>query len=726
MNLFESQFQKRARLDREITANAYEGLARSLTGNLLTFEKNELERLDSAIQSVLKYINVKPGEVPEDTDDFRERLSYMCRPSGTMTRDIRLEKNWYKSSFGPMLGKLKNGEIVALLPYGMTGYAYFDYNTGTRIRVNKKAAEGLENMAILCYRPLPSKRLSLSDLFSFLIQSFDKADYALVCIMTLLVTLAGMLPVIANNIVFNEVIPSGHTGLILPIAAFLIGSSVAAMLFTINRNLVAGRISQKLTVYAESALYSRALLLPMDFYKQFSAGDLASRIAQLGMIVDQMVVMLLGGGLTAVFGLLYIIQIAFIAPPLALPALAVSAIQLIFITFSLFMTMNYEKKSLETNARISGIVSSMLGGIQKIKLAGAENRAFAKWAREYSGYVQATYRRPWFLFSVQSIVTMIGLFGGIGIYYAAGNGAVSVAGFMAFSAAYGMICAAINQITMMTPVAVRIKPAFELLSPILETVPETDEWRPVVTDFTGSIEMNHVFFRYNEKTPYLFEDLSFKINSGEYVAFVGKTGSGKSTIMRLLLGFEIPERGNICFGKHDISRIDIRTFRKSAVGVVLQNAKMINGSILDNITVGSPAATEEDAWRAAEIAGIAEDIREMPMGMYTMISEGSGNISGGQRQRIIIARTVCSERKVLMLDEATSALDNITQKVIAESLAKLKCTRIVVAHRLSTVKHCDRIMVIDHGIIAEEGTYDELIAKNGLFAELVRRQRLDG
>ena len=236
----------------------------------------------------------------------------------------------------------------------------------------------------------------------------------------------------------------------------------------------------------------------------------------------------------------------------------------------------------------------------------------------------------------------------------------------------------------------------------------------------------HDPFRYNEKTPYLFEDLSFKINSGEYVAFVGKTGSGKSTIMRLLLGFEIPERGNICFGKHDISRIDIRTFRKSAVGVVLQNAKMINGSILDNITVGSPAATEEDAWRAAEIAGIAEDIREMPMGMYTMISEGSGNISGGQRQRIIIARTVCSERKVLMLDEATSALDNITQKVIAESLAKLKCTRIVVAHRLSTVKHCDRIMVIDHGIIAEEGTYDELIAKNGLFAELVRRQRLDG
>ena len=726
MDLFESQFQKRARLDREITENAYEGLARSLTGNLLTFEKNELERLDSAIRSVLKYNNVKPGEAPNDLEDFRERLSCMCRPSGTMTRDIRLEGKWYKSSFGPMLGKLKNGEIVALLPHGMTGYAYFDYNTGNRIIVNKKAAEGLEDMAILCYRPLPSKKLSLSDLFSFLLQSFDKSDYALVCIMALLVTLAGMLPVIAKNIVFSEVIPSGHTELILPIAAFLIGVSASAMLFAVNRNLVAGRISQKLTVYAESALYSRALLLPMDFYKQFSAGELAGRISQLGMIVDQMVLLLLGGGLTAAFGLIYIIQIAFIAPPLALPALAVSALQLSFTVVSLFITMKYEKKSLEANAKISGTVSSMLSGIQKIKLAGAENRAFAKWANEYSEYVQASYRRPWFLFSVQSLVTMIGLFGGIWIFYAAGAGAVSVAKYMAFSTAFGMISAAINQITAMMPVAVRIKPTFELLAPILETVPETDELRPAVLDFNGSIEMNHVFFRYDEKSPYLFEDLSFKIQPGEYVAFVGKSGSGKSTIMRLLLGFETPERGNICFGKYDISRIDLRTFRKSAVGVVLQNAKMISGTILDNITIGSPNASEEDAWKAAEIAGIAEDIREMPMGMQTIISEGSGSISGGQRQRIIIARTVCSKRKVLMLDEATSALDNITQKVVAESLAGLKCTRIVVAHRLSTVKHCDRIMVIDHGIIAEEGTYDELIAKNGLFAELVRRQRLDG
>lgn len=725
MNQFESQFQTRARLDRENTENAYETLVRSLTGKRLTFEKKERERVNAAIRSVLKYNGAKPGDVPEDVEDFRDQLSYMCRPSGTMVRDIRLEGKWYKRSFGPMLGKLKNGEVVALLPYGMTGYAYFDYDTGRNVRVNKKVAEDFSDTAILCYRPLPAGKLSLSDFSSFLIRSFDMSDYVLVFLMALLVTLVGMLPTIANNIVFDEVIPSGSTGLVIPIAALLIGVSVAALLFTMNRNLVIGRISQKLTVYAESALFSRALLLPSGFYKEYSSGDLAGRISQVSMIVEQMVHLVFGGGLTVLLSLLYVVQIAFIAPSLALPALAVLAIQVIIIAVVMILTMRYEKKSLTANAKLSGTVNSMLSGIQKIKLAGAENRAFAKWAGEYAGYVRVTYRRPWFLFSANAITVMIGLFGGIGIYYAAGNGGVSVAGFMAFNAAFGMMTAAVTQIAMMVPIAVRIKPAFELLKPILETVPEVDEGRPAVTDFSGAVEMNHIAFRYDEKTPYLFEDLSFRIKSGEYVAIVGKSGCGKSTIMRLLLGYETPERGSVSFGNHDLSQIDIRSFRKSTVGVVLQSAGLISGTILDNITLASPGSTEEDAWRAAEIAGIAEDIREMPMGMHTVISEGSGGISGGQRQRIIIARAVCSKRKVLLLDEATSALDNITQKAISESLARLKCTRIVVAHRLSTVKNCDRILVLDSGAIAEEGTYDELLAKNGLFAELVRRQRLD-
>ena len=231
-------------------------------------------------------------------------------------------------------------------------------------------------------------------------------------------------------------------------------------------------------------------------------------------------------------------------------------------------------------------------------------------------------------------------------------------------------------------------------------------------------------FRYGENSPYVLQDLSFKVRPGEYVALVGKSGCGKSTVMRLLLGFEKPERGTIFYGPHDVQKVDLRSLRQH-IGVVMQDGKLFLGDVYSNIVVSTPGATLDDAWEAAKLAGIADDINKMPMGMQTILTEGSGGVSGGQRQRLMIARAVCGKRRILMFDEATSALDNVTQRHVSDSLDSLKCTRIVVAHRLSTVRHCDRILVVDGGRIAEEGTYEELIQKNGLFAELVARQRLD-
>lgn len=263
-----------------------------------------------------------------------------------------------------------------------------------------------------------------------------------------------------------------------------------------------------------------------------------------------------------------------------------------------------------------------------------------------------------------------------------------------------------------------------MVEPILQAVPEAADDKPSVGTLTGAIEVSGVTFRYDDKSPYVLKDLSFSVRPGEYIALVGKSGCGKSTIMRLLLGFEKPERGSISFGPYDVSKVDLRSLRQS-IGTVMQDGKLFLGDIASNITVASPQSTLDDAWAAAEIAGIADDIRKMPMGMQTILTEGSGSVSGGQRQRIMIARAVCGGKRILMFDEATSALDNRTQKMVADSLETLKCTRVVVAHRLSTVRHCDRILVVDGGGIAEEGTYEELIEKDGIFADLVRRQRLE-
>jgi ABC-type bacteriocin/lantibiotic exporter with double-glycine peptidase domain len=295
---------------------------------------------------------------------------------------------------------------------------------------------------------------------------------------------------------------------------------------------------------------------------------------------------------------------------------------------------------------------------------------------------------------------------------------------MAFNTAFGQASAAIMLFGTMAQQAAQIRPLLELIGPIMGTPPEVDDRHPSVTKLTGGIVVSNVSFRYGDKGPYVLDNLSFTIRPGEYVAIVGRSGCGKSTIVRLLLGFEMPERGGIYYGPHDVSKIDLRSLRQH-IGTVTQDGRIVVGDIFSNITIAAPGSTLDDAWEAARLAGVADDIEKMPMGMQTILTEGSGGISGGQRQRIMIARAICGKRRILMFDEATSALDNKTQRHVYESLAKLKCTRIVVAHRLSTVKDCDRILVLDGGRIAEEGTYEQLIEKNGLFAKLVERQRLD-
>jgi ABC-type bacteriocin/lantibiotic exporter with double-glycine peptidase domain len=295
---------------------------------------------------------------------------------------------------------------------------------------------------------------------------------------------------------------------------------------------------------------------------------------------------------------------------------------------------------------------------------------------------------------------------------------------MAFNVSYGMVSGAFSVLFGIVTTIAGIKPTLEMAMPLLKTVPEAAAGKKIITRVSGNIELSHLSFRYNETMPLVIDNLSLKIKAGQYIAIVGQTGCGKSTLLRLLLGFETPVKGAVYYDNKDLSSLDLKSLRRN-IGAVMQNGKLMQGDIYSNIVVAAPWLTLDDAWEAAELAGIADDIRAMPMGMHTVISEGSGGISGGQKQRLMIARAVAPKPKIIMFDEATSALDNITQKHVSASLDKLKCTRIVIAHRLSTIRQCDRIIVLDKGKIIEDGKYEELIAGNGYFSELIARQRLD-
>lgn len=727
MSWFEEQLETRSRLDDEQVERAFERIARAVEGakRAPRLTLDDAAATDNALAAVMRYYGKKLGEVPDSLTDPLDRVDAAVRSCGMMKRKIVLQGNWWKDATGAYLGQLTTGEPIAIIPIGLRSYGYVEPHTGRKVLLTARTAAEVLPEAFCFYRPLPEGSLDERSLVKYLVAALDPADYIRIALASLAVALVGLLPAAANAILFDRIIPSNDPGLILPICALLLGAALGQALIGITRTLVSARLTTKLSTQTEAAMMARLLSLPPTFFKDRQAGDLALRARNMNSIVDFLANVVIGTGLTAVFSLVYVLQIFAYAPSLVVPALLVIAIQLAVGVAVAVTQARWQRSIMKADLKVSGLTPALLGGISKLKLAGAEKRAFAQWADVEADYLAAQYDIPLWYKIAGTLPGIVVIVGTIVIYGAAGVSGVSLADFMAFNVAYGAVSGAIVTLAGASGQVAQMQSYLEAARPLLEAEPEPTEQGKQITSLTGSIELAGVAFRYDQSQPCVLEDISLKVKPGEYLAVVGKSGSGKSTLLRLLLGFEKPERGAIYYGGQDLASMDVRSLRHT-IGVCLQNGHLFVGDIFSNIAISSPRATIDDAWEAAELAGVADDIRAMPMGMHTLISEGSGGVSGGQRQRILIARAVCSKPRILVFDEATSALDNITQRHVSDSLAKLECTRIVVAHRLSTIKLADRIVMLDKGHIVEEGTYDELLAAGGAFAELVERQRLEG
>lgn len=725
MGWFDEQIKQRIKTDDEAFADAFASMAGVVIGRgAQSAHADDRQKTKNAVDEILKFYRVKSTELPDELQDINEQLEYLLRPSGVMRRVVNLEGDWYRDAVGAFLGTLKIGGVVALLPHGLSGYAFFDHQSGKAVKLNSQTALLLETEAICFYKPLPLKKLGIRDLLLYIAEILSPADYAMVGIATLAVTLIGLLGPKLNSIIFSNVIESGDMRLFLVVTVMLAATGIAGLLADTVKTILQERLQTKTGTAVQAAAMMRVLSLPAEFFKDYSAGNLSSRTQCINSLCVMLSSAILTTGLTSVFSLVYITQIFAYAPALAVPAIMITLATVLFTLLSTWVQMKRSKQTMELSAKESGLIYSFINGVQKLKLSGAEKRAFSQWAALYRQKASLTYDPPVFLKLNTVISTGISLVGAIVLYYTAVRSGVSVANYFAFNTAYGMVSGAFLSLSGIALTAANIKPVAEMVKPILETVPEIAAGKKVLTRISGGIELNNVSFRYAEGMPMIVDNLSLKLRPGQYVALVGKTGCGKSTLMRLLLGFETPQKGAIYYDGKDLSTVDLKSLRRR-IGVVMQNGKLFSGDIFSNITISAPWLTMDEAWEAAELSGIADDIRDMPMGMNTMISEGSGGVSGGQRQRLMIARAVASKPRILMFDEATSALDNLTQKTVADSLANLKCTRIVIAHRLSTIKECDRIIVLDAGRVIEDGSYDELIQKDGYFAELVARQRLD-
>ena len=726
MGWFEKQIKQRSDLDQQLFEDSFFNVASIVTGDRKASRFSD-ERIitGQAIDEVMKYYHYKPIEVPKSVKDPEEYIDYCLRPHGLMRRDINLDEGWYRDSFGPVLAFMKEGgEPVTLLPGTLRGYYYISKDTGKRVALNKKTDALFERVGYCFYKPLPQRKIGIRDLLLYMKSCLSANDVTLIVLATLAVTLVGMFIPRITKALTGPVLASGSAAMLISIAICLFCTSLSSQLISSVKGMYLSRVQSKTSLGIQASMMIRVMSLPADFFRKYSAGELTNR----SMAVNQLCNMLLGTvmstGLSSLMSLLYITQIFSFAPDLVVPSLLIILITVIMSAISSLVQIRLSKQIMEHEAKASGLEYSMISGIQKIKLAGAEKRIFARWANQYAQGAKYTYDPPTFL-KVNSVInTAISLASTIILYFLAFQSGIDQSSYFAFTSAFGSVMGAFSSLAGIALTAAKIKPTLDMAKPFLETEPETSDNREIVTRLSGGIEMNNVYFRYGDNTPYIVEDMSLKIKSGEYVAIVGRTGCGKSTLLRLLLGFENPERGAIYYDGKDIKKLDLCSLRRK-IGTVMQNGGLFQGDIYSNIVVTAPELTLDDAWEAAEKAGIADDIRSMPMGMQTLVSEGQGGISGGQKQRLMIARAIAPKPKILMFDEATSALDNKTQKQVSEALDAMGCTRIVIAHRLSTIRQCDRILVLDKGKVIEDGTYDELIEKGGFFAELVERQRLD-
>jgi NHLM bacteriocin system ABC transporter ATP-binding protein len=657
--------------------------------------------------------------------DLREKtLPQLARLTGFGFRRVLLRDNWWRSDNGPLIGHIAETHFpVALLPDGRGGTWLVDSDGETR--VTAKIAETLESEAITFYRPPPPEIRSLPGLARQIFRG-GRGDLTAIVAMGLLGSLLGTLTPIATGFLFEWVVPRAELGALAAVIGGLALAALGTASFDLVKAIALVRLESRMEAGLQPLIMQRLLSLPVGFFRNFGTGDLTDRVLAIQrirhLITGTAITSLLSGG----FALISLGVILFFSPILALLSIALVGAAALITAGLAIAQLRHEREAVKLGGREDGLVLQFVQGISKLRVSAGEARMFGLWAEIFAERRSALVRGQGYANLRTTFYGCYPILATLLLYRVAaeslGPSGLSLGAFLAISAAFGQLLAAMMAAGASLAGILGAVPLFERLKPIVTTAPERQEDKSDPGALTGAIEISRVSFRYAPEAPLVLDDVSLKIEPGQFAAIVGASGSGKSTLQRLLLGFETAESGDILYDGQPIGNLDTSALRRR-IGVVLQSARVMSGSIYENITAGLPYSLEE-AWDAARMAGLAADIEAMPMGMHSVLMEGASTLSGGQLQRLMIARALIGKPQVLIFDEATSALDNVSQAVVTESLNRLHATRIVIAHRLSTIRDADKIFVMERGRLAESGGFDALMAENGPFAALARRQLL--
>jgi NHLM bacteriocin system ABC transporter ATP-binding protein len=666
-----------------------------------------------------------PGGPPPDSADnaepFERRLAGLAAWAGVHTRRIRLRPGWWRTGGQPVLGFRTDGTPVALLPGTGWSGGYRMRMAGRLRSVGAREAAELAEHGYVLQRRLSDGPIDGRGLLRFAVPLALPALLAVLGI-GLAGGLLGLAMPVATEILFETVIPGASRPELLQLVGGIAALGVGGLVFELSRSFLLLRLATLLNTDLEGAVWDRLLRLPTGFFRDRATGDLALRAAAINQMRDAVGGTVIGTLLSAAFSVSSLALILYYEWRLALVAVALALCQVAVMVGVNLRLLGWRRRMLETEGRLQALSLQLIQGIAKLKVAGAEARGFARWAPLFierralelrQNSLVARFSAFGTAFGIAATALMIGIVGLGGLEIGTGR-------FIAFNAAYGQFMAATLALAGALPAILSLRPLYARAEPVLTATPENLGPRGAVHDLGGAVELTDVVFRYQADGPPVLDCVSIHARPGEFIGIVGTSGSGKSTLMRILLGFEQPKSGSVFFDDRDLAGLDLRAVRRQ-MGVVLQSSRTVGTTLMESILNGA-ALTEADAWEAARLAAFDDDIRSMPMGMHTYVGEDGGLLSGGQRQRLLIARAVVRRPRILLLDEATSALDNATQQAVSQGMRHLDATRIVVAHRLSTVQHADRIYVLDAGRVAEQGSYRELLERGGLFTALAYRQ----
>ena len=697
-----------------------------------SISKSYIRGDDSALVAACRYVADFAGisiKLPKGSGTLETReieLKDIIRSSRFRVRKVELSDNWWRSDCGPLLAFTKDNNLpVALIPRPNNQYDIIDPTEATKKRATKEFSESINRTVYQFYRPFPDKVITGRDLLRFGLKG-TKRDFLRILAVGIAGGLLALLIPILTGVIFDKVIPQSDYRELYVFAAAIFVSAFAIAIFQLVRSFTMIRIETKVDFQLQAALWDRILGMPVPFFKNYSSGELASKANSLTVLRKMLSSTVIYALVSSIFAIFNYFILFFYDPLLALLTTLILLFSLALFGYWGLKIQQSQRTIIEMQNKISGLLFQFLNSISKLKIAGAEIPAFSLWAEKFAADKKATLKVRTYsnlvriFISVLPVIATLILFGTIAYD---NTRTLSTGEFLAFFTAFTLTISVVLQLGNSGITFFSSLPLFENIKPILETLPENDSAKHDIQPLRGEIEVNDINFRYDPEGPMVLTNISMHILPGEYVAIVGPSGSGKSTLLRLLLGFETPLSGSVYYDRQDLAMHDPSSVRRQ-IGTVLQESRLASGNILSNI-ISISDKTIDDAWDAAKKVGLDNDIRSMPMGMFTIITDGLSTLSGGQRQRIMIARAIVSKPRILFLDEATSALDNETQRVVSESLDKIQSTRFVIAHRLSTIKNANKIFVMENGRIVEVGSYDELMNIDKKFAALVKRQLID-